>query len=465
MSEPTPLMPLPPLRPYQLAVARAVLTSIRQRQGLTFTVEVSRQGGKNELSAQLEMLLLTMHMISGGDIIKGSPTFKPQSLISMNRLRDRLNDAGLLGHWRPERGYGIRLGKARALFLSAEPGASVVGHTASLLLEIDEAQDVIEERYTKDFKPMGASTNVTTVMYGTPWDDLTLLEQTRQSNMELESADGVQRNFEFPWQEVAKYNPAYAQYVDSERHRLGEDHPLFQTQYALKTIGSGGRMFSAIQLAQLAGDHPRQHAPTGPIHIAGLDVAGEDEDPNDPTMPDRARKRDSTVLTIAELTFGTDPLTSKQPQIRILEHLATVGTKHAQLYPRILDLVRSRWRCKRVVVDSTGVGGGVASYLTTILGPDTVQSFHFTAQSKSRLAFNLITAINAGRLKMYQGQDPDALQFWNQMHRARSAVKPNQQMSFYVDPREGHDDYLMSTALLVEASQGLQPRTAHGRST
>ena len=46
------------LRPYQVEIAQAVLDSVRHRRGLSFTVEIARQGGKNELSAQLELLLL-----------------------------------------------------------------------------------------------------------------------------------------------------------------------------------------------------------------------------------------------------------------------------------------------------------------------------------------------------------------------------------------------------------------------
>ena len=50
------------LRPYQKEVALAILDSIFGRKGLTFSVEIARQGGKNELSAQLELLLLTLYM-------------------------------------------------------------------------------------------------------------------------------------------------------------------------------------------------------------------------------------------------------------------------------------------------------------------------------------------------------------------------------------------------------------------
>jgi hypothetical protein len=164
------------LRPYQREVALAILDSVFGRKGLTFSVEIARQGGKNELSAQLELLVLTLYMAEPLNLVKCSPTFKPQTVISMMRLKERLNDAGFSGIWVGESGYIIRLGNARAIFLSAEESASVVGNTAHILLEIDESQDVSKEKYTKEFKPMGATTNVTTVHYGTTWDDSTLLE-------------------------------------------------------------------------------------------------------------------------------------------------------------------------------------------------------------------------------------------------------------------------------------------------
>ena len=48
------------LRPYQVEIGRAVMDSVLNERGLTFTVEIARQGGKNELSAQMEVLLLAM---------------------------------------------------------------------------------------------------------------------------------------------------------------------------------------------------------------------------------------------------------------------------------------------------------------------------------------------------------------------------------------------------------------------
>ncbi|MBE3110404.1 MAG: hypothetical protein IMZ46_07800, partial [Acidobacteria bacterium] len=86
------------------------------------------------------------------------------------------------------------------------------------------------------------------------------------------------------------------------------------------------------------------------------------------------------------------------------------------------------------------------------------------AESKSRLGYNLLAAVNGGRLKAYAADASDEYrEFWEQAERARVAYRANQTMNFFVDPAEGHDDYLMSLALLVEAAAGSRPRIARGR--
>ncbi len=450
------------LRPYQQEIARAVLDSVFDCRGLTFSVEIARQGGKNEISAQIELSLLSLYMAAPWNLIKCSPTFKPQTIISMLRLKDRLRDAGHGHTFTSELGYIIRLGNARAIFLSADTSANVVGNTAQLLLEIDESQDVTKEKYTKEFKPMGAPANVTTVHYGTTWDDTTLLEEVKQTNLELERADGVRRHFRYDWEEVARYNPDYLSYVRGERERLGEEHPLFLTQYRLLPVRGGGGFLSPQQRAQLQGEHSRLHRPeTGRVYIAGIDLAGEEErDVADllSTNP----KRDATVVTIGELEFLAADGVVKEPHINIIEHYSWTGKKHTELYAQLVDILKNVWRCRKVVVDATGVGEPVASFLKKALGSRVVP-FTFTAKSKSELAFNLLAAVNSGRLKMYKGDGSAGFQeFWLEMEKARSQFRPSLTMNFYVDPARGHDDFLMSLALLVEASRLYAPKSARG---
>jgi hypothetical protein len=446
------------LRPYQREVASAILDSVFGRKGLTFSVEMARQGGKNELSAQLELLLLTFYMTQPKNLVKCSPTFKPQTVISMMRLRDRLNDAGFSGIWASELGYIIRLGNARAIFLSADESANVVGNTAHILLEIDEAQDVSQDKYSKEFKPMGATTNVTTVHYGTTWDDSTLLEEVKQSNLELERQDGVRRHFRYDWEEIAGYNPDYRAYVEAERERLGENHPLFLTQYRLLPLQGGGGFLSLQQLAQLEGEHPRKRrAERGKVYVAGIDIAGEAE-----TDQAADPRQDSTVVTIGELDFSICDEIQKQPRTKVVEHYRWTGQKHAELYPRLVDILKSVWKCRRIVVDATGLGQPVSSFLRKALG-SRVSAFTFTAKSKSELGFKLLAAINSGRLKVYAREGSDeSREFWKELEGAKCHYRPSQTINFYVSASEGHDDFLMSLALLVEAAERYEAREARG---
>ena len=461
------------LRPYQLEAAHAILNSVLRNRGLTITVEVARQGGKNELSAQLELLLLTLNRSSGGNLIKAAPTYMPQLLNSIFRLKDRLNDAGHKGLWAAEGRNSFRVGKARQVFLSAEPSARVVGATAHVLLEMDEAQEIDKTKYYKEFRPMGASANVTSVLYGTPWDGDSLLEEQKQLNLEMERHDGVRRHFRYDWQDVARHNPLYREYVEGERLRLGEDHPLFRSQYMLLPVRGQGGLFGASQQAQIQGGHPRRRWPEqGRTYVAALDMAGgvAGSDALGPSADGLSgsgngrSQRNSTVLTIAELDFDAGDPFSGEPQVKVVEHVQWTGVSLAAVYPRLVDLLKRVWNCRRVVVDATGLGQGPASFLERALGKAVVDPFVFTAQSKSRLGFDLLAAVNSGRLKMYAPDgSPEYVEFWQQLARAEAYFRPNRTMNFHVDPKRGHDDYLASLALLVQASR-YAPRVARGHS-
>jgi len=449
------------LRLYQREIAKHILDSIQENLGLTFSVEIARQGGKNELSAHLEVLLLTMFMAAGGNAIKCSPTFKPQTIISMSRLKERLDDFGFGGIWFIEAGYMVRLGNARQVFLSADGASSVVGHTADILLEIDESQDVARDKYSKEFRPMASASNATTVHYGTTWDDTTLLEEVKQTNLELEKKDGIKRHFRYDWQEVAKCNPSYRAFVESERERLGEDHPLFRTQYALLPIRGGGGFVTSQQIAQIQGDHFRINQPDKRrIYVAGIDFAGESEQPEDEIL--LRSGRDATVITVAEFISDTTDMVASEPIIHVVEHYSWVGKKHSELYPQMVDIIKNVWNCSRIVTDATGIGEPITSFLRKSLGSKIIP-FKFTQKTKSEAGFDLLAAINSGRLKLYrQDGSEDYIELMFELKKAKSVYRPNQTLNFFVDPGDGHDDYLMSLALVVQAANKFVPRKAKG---
>jgi hypothetical protein len=448
----------PPLRPYQLEAARAIAASVRGRLGRTITVEIARQGGKNELSAQVEAVLLAARAFAGAESVKCAPTFRPQLTVSRLRLWKRLEQFNL--GWCARRdAESIWVRGARIVFLSAAPHANVVGHTASLLLEADEAQAIESYKWDREFRPMASAHNATTVLYGTAWDDRTLLEREKQANLQAERRDGVRRHFQYDWQAVAEHLPAYATFVEGERQRLGDTHPLFLTQYCLKPIAGGGRLFTAAQRAQLAGHHERLQQPRrADGYVAGLDLAGSADDPA------RVDGHDSTVLTIARLVYPPRDALVTEPRVEIVEHYVWTGEPHETLLPRLIDLLHNVWRVFHVAVDATGLGETIGRLLDAALGRSIVVPVKFTAERKSQLGFDLLAAVNGGRLKTYAGDgSPEHREFWRQAELARADYRANRTMNFFVEPAEGHDDYLVSAALVVHASLGRTQRVAVGR--
>ncbi len=457
----------PRLRGYQRLPFQAALASVLEKRGDTITVEFARQGGKNELSAVLEAYVLYRHHDKAVEAIKCAPTFRPQLRVSMRRLMSRLR-VGHLSALAQERENTITVGHARIVFLSAEPTANVVGHTASLLLEVDEAQDVDEEKFDRDFLPMTATTNATIVMYGTPWDDRTLLERAKQRNLEFERRDGRRRHFSFDWQYIARRNPAYALRIESERARLGENHPKFLTQYCLQPVPGGGRLFSHVQRAQLMGTHEREGAPAGGAsYVAGLDLAGGDDAATGEGAasgaPTRGSGRDASVLTIGRLVYALAAASVQEPTVEIVEHYAWTGEPHETLLPRIIDLLRL-WKVGCVAIDATGLGETTARLVAQAIGEPRVKAVKFTAPSKSQLGFDLLASANGARLKMYRGDGSHEYgEFWRQCELARAAYRANQTMNFFVEESDGHDDYVVSAALVVHASRDRVRRVATGR--
>jgi len=436
-------------------VARAILRRVLRHEGGSLSVEIARQGGKNELSAHVELATLLAHARSGGAVVKCAPTFEPQARISLRRLRDRAAEAGLAEAVQAGAG-AMRCGRAAVQFLSAEPSANVVGHTADLLLEVDEAQDVDVETFERAFRPMAASTDAPVVFYGTPWAANSLLEQAKATHLAAERAGDTKRHFRYDCERVAAYVPAYRRYIDAERARLGERHPLFRTQYLLETLGDAGRLLDGAALAQLAGGHERQAAPReGERYVAGLDLAGAARDGVE-------RDRDWTVLTVARVLHESG---AGGPRLEVVEHQAWQGEPAETLVDTLADRLRRVWRVRRLAVDATGLGGPIADLLTARLGRSVVEAVTFTAERKSRLGFGLLAAVHSGRLRLYR---MDGSMQWaecrRQLELARVVYRDSRLMQFHVDPSEGHDDYVMSLALTVWAGRlDRGERAARGR--
>ena len=444
-----------PLRAYQTEPARAILDSVLSNRGDTIAVMMSRQAGKNELSGQLEAYLMNLYRRKGGQIVKASPTFKPQTINSILRLTDRLDNPWNKGRWRRREGYMVELGRARVLFFSADPGANVVGATADLLLECDEAQDVGHDKWARDFIPMVAATNATRVLWGTAWTSDTLLATTMAHLRQLQAKDGRRRVFTYNADQVTCEVPAYGEHVAGEVARLGRNHPLIKTQYYLEAIDAQGGLFPPIRRALMRGDHVRRVDPVpGHRYAILIDVAGEEEEAGDPLQRAMLRTphRDATALTVIDV----DTAYGELPTYRVINRRYWLGTKHSSLYRQILTIV-AHWHAVWVVIDATGVGAGLASFLAKALGERLIP-VSFSAKVKSDLGWGFVGIVETGRFRDYvPDAAPATRQFWYEVEHCEYQVRPGpgrllkwgvwQTPAYDGAIARGHDDLLISAAM------------------
>ena len=452
---PDPLRPRPrraALRGYQARVLRGLLTALATRPSAPLTVMMPRQSGKNEIAAALVAFLLRAHAREGGTVVVCAPTLDPQARISADRIRTALAATDPLvpasGQSR-SRGDTVAVGRARVVLLSANPQASVAGHTASIALIADEAQDIDEDWFNRQFRPMAAGTGAPTILFGTAWNGRTLLERAAAANRARDATTplGPRHHHQTTWREVAATLPAYGAYVRAERERLGATHPLFLSQYELVPGEVADRLLTRDLLAAIEGGHEPLSAPEADErYVAGLDFGGEGED------------ADATVLTIARVDAASGDGTAA---CRVVAQREWRG----QPYARVLDEVRAldrQWRFDRVCADATGLGAPLVAQLRPQLGVR-LDEFVFTAASKSALGYVLLAAVRTGRLGLPRNDgSPEAGRSRDELAACEASLAPGGRLVWGND--RGHDDYVVSLALCLRAAEsaGL-PRVAVGR--
>jgi len=458
------------LRRYQLAPARAILESVDQRRGDQFAIVFSRQAGKDEMLAQLLAFLLMQRSRQGGAIVVAAPTLMPQAMITRNRLRDRLLVNALTRTRTRISGNTVRVGKAQVHFASASPAANARGLTADLLLVANEAQGIDPETWDAVFDPMTASTNATIVYMGTVWSDTTLLARQMRHLADLEARDGRQRVWLVPWDVVARDVPAYGDKVRARIAQVGNDHPFVRTEFRLQELDGSGGLFPPHRIALMGSDHLRQErAQPGRRYALLIDVGGEEEFPlGSDVTPDG--RRDSTALTVVDVGIGerADGL----PVYRVVDRRLWTGVRHAALHQDLVRLARETWRAEWVVVDATGIGAGLASFLAASLGHGRpaarVEPFLFSAASKSNLGWDFLALVDGGRFREYRvDSEPDDVtaEYRRQLRATEYEVRggPGNLLRWEVPARAGHDDLVISAALCAALDRlDHRPRIARG---
>jgi hypothetical protein len=427
-----------PLRPYQLEPARAILRSVLERRGDQVSVILPRQGGRSELSAHLEAYLLNLHAAGGGTIVKAVGPDAARLEASRLRLEWALDNPLNHGRWRREVGGVVRLGKARCQLRGADAAPGPLGAGASVLLEVDQAQDLEADR------AVASGAGLTEAYYGTPWRGDDLLRRVRAANLERERQDGVRRHFEYPWWVVAEWSREYGRQAEAERARLGDDHPLFRSQYRLEPLDGEVAFLSPGQRRTMRGDHARQQRRLGgATYVAGVGLSAG----LGPT------------ITVARVTPVTVAESVVEPRLEVVAQCRP-GRPVAAAQP--LAALREAWAVAWLVVGSSDLAASPAEAAGEVV------ALPLTAESRSRLALGFLAAVNGGRFKMYrheEGADPVAAEFWRAAERCRCAPRPGRQLAFWVRPGEGRDDLVVSAALCAQAGRDLlaRPGDRHDR--
>lgn len=484
--------------PYQLEVADAILYSALNGLGWFFVIMITRQAGKNEISAFIQQYILLYGALFKKQVsgVKFAPVHKPQVQASMDRLEgaDAPDSGGLAGSvatrslWSKSDGYKYHVGTPRdsnkIAFLSINPNANVASQTAYTLLEGDEAQDIDENKWERDAAPMGSFNNATTVLYGVAWTKESFIYKGMQQAYEMERRieDEMRRAYEAGESKVKPYRPRLVFKIDAHRviadgndnyrkafmnqlARLGENHIAIQTQYLLNFMDSIGRFFDPDHRARMYANsyRMRQGPLSESVYLFAIDQAGQEENPT--TVADEVavgqHKRDAQTLIIGELM--------KDGTIIPVCIYYWVGKAHSELKSQILTIIK-HWRCIGGTIDATGLGEPLAYYLIERLPRLFIEAYKFKAQgdeNKSKLGYMAYHYVFNDLLKIPRrpvGGDPQQQELWDelqwQIENLVRVAKKQQMINWHVPPnakprREGHvphDDLVTTLFLLMRAA-------------
>lgn len=434
---------------------RAVAAAVAEREGGLFVWTFSRQAGKDESIAQLLVYLGIRYHLRGGSIIVAAPTQTPQADQMQTRLLERLHANALTRRMTRSRDNTVWCGRVRYQFMSSHPDANQRGETASLLLVGNEAQDIDPQIWQSRFAPMTASTNAPTLLSGTVWDTQGMLHQGMAA-LERTAPDHL---FRVPWSDVAPHSPDYARHCRLRLDELGIDHPYWLTEYELRPLDMAAGLFPDTRRSQFEGAHDQlSRGIDGERYAFLIDVAGEEETSETAEAYDTGAKRDSTTLFVLRCVD-----TVGQPRFEIVQRRGWTGIRYSRLLDQIEDLAVNVWRAEYIVIDATGIGAGLASFMADRFKRKrvTIVPHLWTFATKSQAGFDLVSLIDTGRLKDYRIPTGDlaSRELYSQMIKVKTEIMPGtKQMRWSVPAHLGHDDELMALALTPALDAVYAPR-------
>jgi hypothetical protein len=428
------------LTTYQNQIARTVVDSVLQEQRLTITVEIARGGGAKELSAQLEMLLLGLHVNDGVRLLRMAPS---STETTQQRLVGFLSQGPLDGLWSAGNGI-VRLGRSAVRFATPEkigPAVVEANQHALGLIEVADAQLLTAGDYDRWIEPLARTTGATTVLYGFPLNGESRFEEIKQHNRDLEAVDGIKRHFRVTADQVSAELSGYGKRIEQARAELGEEHPTFQSNYLLRPASANGPLLSDSQHHGLEGAHARQHEPSlGQRTVASIVVTRlpRTEDLAAPVMFNSPGA--SAIVTIAERTEAGG--------LDLVEHRWLQAIDAGSLARQIARVVDD-WRVEHITVDDRTETQTFQYLLEYAVAGIAMEWAAPSIAHDSYLAMKLLTAVNTDALALYR---PDG----SPEHRALRYEMENATASCDADglrvlQAPGNEGFLRGLLLLLRA--------------
>lgn len=439
---------------YQVKIAQAIFRSVLLRLGLTITILISRQGGKNETLISWVILPLAM-LMPGVRIGFYAPTFNQATYVTMRRLKARLKNKKFDGRIvtandklvqfalppKPRgpfahRGEGSLIG-----VFSHEPDAKKEGFTWDVIV-IDEAQDLDRETFEVEIEPMGASTDATYVFIGTPWS----VESIFYDKVQAAKKKGL--HLEFNWEAVASTSAAYAKFIAKKVEELGKESIAFLTQYALQWVSAVGKFFDT-DLFESYGDKDKAWVPNPEPrteYVAGIDVAGDD--------PNNTGKTDFTVIVFLEVDRSVVRQVGDRPKTCLVHYVAWRGKDWELQFADVVRLLNI-WQPTLTVVDATGMGDPFSARIENAGFP--IERYKYTEESKSLLGHLASMETSAGRATYATepNSEDDAQKLAEFKRQALALVRENRKnkrIAFYVPEDKGHDDVMTAWFNAIRAA-------------
>jgi len=415
------------------------------------TIQSARQTAKNEVAALVQARAMILHSESGGDYVRAAPTWKPQIVFSKQRLEKHLrNDPLTMGRWRCQEGFLYRFGKANLWMLSSDKNANVVGATASIAMDVDEAHHTDRDKFEEDFQPMRARTNAPCVMWGVSAAGQDLLSYYVRHNNEIEHPE---LNLRFPAALWCAENPAYAAHYAERVAALGVEHPVIQTQYDLIEVEALDAFLSPKQREIiLSGTHERQVASRpGRQYVALIDVGGDDDlERADEQVRLDNPSQDSTAVIILDLDWSYAAKNHGWPEARIVDLHWWTGMNLTEQEETICKMM-VRWWPTSIVVDGRGLGLQLARAIKHVC-PQT-EIYEATAPSVTHDLWDCLARVNNGAVKFYRPDEarPQDREFIAQLRHTKREVRSHENYALKKPSAKLHIDMVKALSYLGRA--------------